>query len=176
LVSISVVALQNADVDIRYQFIEALTDPQVYCYGLIQICTTLPTSGLGAFANIIITGLGFTVLQTQLLAMVLGAFIIIILLSSTWLVKKTSQNLLVMGVYVIPSFIGTICLMTVRNTSTATEAGLLISYYIALSFWAAQTLAMSMITRNVAGQTKKSVAIAFNFVCWAGGNAAGKCV
>jgi hypothetical protein len=63
--------------------------------------------------------------------------------------------------------------MTVSNTSTATEAGLLISYYIALSFWAAQTLAMSMITRNVAGQTKKSIAIAFNFACWAGGNAAG---
>jgi hypothetical protein len=81
----------------RYQFIEAIRDPQLYCYGIIQICTTLPTSGLGAFANIIITGFGFTVLQTQLLAMVLGAFIIIILLSSTWLVKKTGQNLLIMG-------------------------------------------------------------------------------
>ncbi|KIV98729.1 uncharacterized protein PV09_09512 [Verruconis gallopava] len=157
----------------KSQFFEAFRDPQMYCYGIIQICTTLPTSGLGAFANIIITGLGFTVLQTQLLAMVLGAFIIIILLSSTWLVKKTGQNLLVMGIYVIPSFIGTIILMTVQNTSTATEAGLLISYYIALSFWAAQTLAMSMITRNVGGQTKKSVVVAFNFICWAGGNAAG---
>lgn len=63
--------------------------------------------------------------------------------------------------------------MTVKNHNKATEAGLLISYYIALSFWAAQTLAMSMITRNVAGQTKKSIVIAFNFVCWAAGNAAG---
>jgi hypothetical protein len=160
--------------DTRYQFIEALCDPQVWCYGITQICTTLPTSGLGAFANIIITGLGFTVLQTQLLVMVLGAFIIIILLSSTWLVKKTHQNLLVIGIYVIPSFIGTIVLMTVDNTSTATEAGLLISYYIALSFWTAQTLVMSMITRNVAGQTKKSVAVAINFIFWSTGNAAGK--
>ena len=81
----------------KHQVYEAFTDPQMYCYGLIQICTTLPTSGLGAFANIIITGLGFTVLETQLLAMVLGAFIIIILFSSTWLVKKTKQNLLIMG-------------------------------------------------------------------------------
>lgn len=63
--------------------------------------------------------------------------------------------------------------MTVKNHNKATEAGLLISYYIALSFWAAQTLAMSMITRNVAGQTKKSIVIAFNFLCWAAGNAAG---
>jgi hypothetical protein len=158
----------------KYQLIEALKDPQTWCYGLIQICTTLPTSGLGAFANIIISGFRFTVLQTQLLAMVLGAFIIIILLSSTWLARKTGQNLLVMGVYVIPSFIGTIVLMTVINKNTATKAGLLVSYYIVLSFWAAQTLAMSMISRNVAGQTKKSFVVAFNFVCWATGNAIGK--
>lgn len=59
------------------QMREALTDPQTYCYGLIQVFTTLPTSGLGAFANIIIKGLHFTVLQTQLLAMVLGAYLII---------------------------------------------------------------------------------------------------
>ncbi|KAE9984708.1 hypothetical protein EG327_004919 [Venturia inaequalis] len=157
----------------KYQFIEALKDPQTWCYGLIQICTTLPTSGLGAFANIIISGFKFSVLQTQLLAMVLGAFIIIILLSSTWICRKTGQNLITMGLYVIPSFIGTIVLMTVINTNTSTKAGLLVSYYIVLSFWAAQTLAMSMLSRNVAGQTKKSVVVSINFVCWATGNAIG---
>lgn len=127
----------------------------------------------GAYANIIITGFGFTVLQTQLLAMVLGAYIILVLLSSTWLVKKTGQNLLIMGLFVIPSFIGTIVLLTVTNTDTATEAGLLFSYYLVLSFWAAQTLGMSMLSRNVAGQTNKSVAVAMNFVAWATGNAIG---
>jgi hypothetical protein len=157
----------------KYQVIEALKDPQTWCYGLIQICTTLPTSGLGAFANIIISGFNFTVLQTQLLAMVLGVFIIIILLSSTYFVKRTGQNLLIMGIYVIPSFVGTIVLMTVINKNTATKAGLLLSYYIVLSFWAAQTLAMSMISRNIAGQTKKSFVVAFNFVCWSTGNAIG---
>jgi MFS family permease len=86
----------------KEQMFEALKDPQMWCYCMIAICTTLPTSGLGAFANIIITGFHFSVLQTQLLAMVLGAYIIIVLLSSTWLVKKTGQNLLIMGIYVAP--------------------------------------------------------------------------
>lgn len=86
----------------KEQLIEALKDPQMYCYCLIAICTTLPTSGLGAFANIIIAGFNFTVLQTQLLAMVLGVYIILVLLSSMWLAKKTKQNLMVMGLYVIP--------------------------------------------------------------------------
>lgn len=86
----------------KEQMIEGLTDPQTWCYCLIAICTTLPTSGLGAFANIIIKGFDFDVLETQLLAMVLGFYIIIVLFSSIWLVKKWNQNLIVMGAFVIP--------------------------------------------------------------------------
>lgn len=47
----------------KYQVVEALTDPQVWCYCAIMVGTTLPTSGLGAFASIIITSFDFTVLQ-----------------------------------------------------------------------------------------------------------------
>lgn len=156
-----------------YQVKEAFTDPQLYCHMLIAICTTLPTSGLGAFYGIVVKSLGFTVLETQLLAMVLGAVIIITLMSSAFLVQKYKQNCLVMGIYVVPSFIGTIVLMTVHNHDTATRAGLLISYYVVLTFWAAQTLSMSMITRNIAGQTKKTVVVAANFCAWCAGNSIG---
>ena len=85
-----------------YQMKEAFLDPQTWCYCLIAICTTLPTSGLGSFSQIIIKGFHFSVLETQLLAMVLGVVIIGTLLSSTWLVKKTNQNLITMAIYVIP--------------------------------------------------------------------------
>ncbi|PQE31016.1 allantoate permease protein [Rutstroemia sp. NJR-2017a WRK4] len=152
---------------------DAFTDPQMYCYCLIAICTTLPTSGLGAFANIIITGFHFTVLQTQLLAMVLGFYIIIVLMSSHFLVKRYNQSILVMGAFLLPSFVGTIILMTVRNTNFSTKVGLLISYYLTLSFWSAQTLSITLISRNVAGQTKKTIVVAANFISWAAGNAVG---
>ncbi|KAF4554949.1 Thiamine pathway transporter-like protein 5 [Elsinoe fawcettii] len=156
------------------QIKEALLDPQCWCYGLIQLTTTLPTSGLGAFANLVITDFGFTRLETQLLAMVLGAVIIIILLSSAWLVKKTGQNLFIMGLYIIPSFVGTVVLMTVqKDGSLAKKVGLLLSYYIVLSFWAAQNLTMSLVSRNVAGQSKRSIAVSMNFIWWATGNAIG---
>ncbi|CEL02167.1 Putative Permease of the major facilitator superfamily [Aspergillus calidoustus] len=156
-----------------YQVWEAAKDPQLYCYMAIQIFTTLPTSGLGAFANIIITGFDFDVLQTQLLAMVLGFYIIIVLLTSAFLVKKTGQNLYVMLGFIIPSYIGTIVLMTVENKNMGTKVGLLISYYITLSFWSAQNLGLSMVSRNIGGATKKSVCIAATFVSWAVGNAIG---
>ncbi|KAL2868991.1 putative 2-ketogluconate transporter [Aspergillus lucknowensis] len=156
-----------------YQVWEAARDPQIYCYMAIQIFTTLPTSGLGAFANIIISSFKFSVLQTQLLAMVLGFYIIIVLLTSAYLVRKTGQNLYVMLGFIIPSYIGTIVLMTVDNTNTGTKVGLLISYYITLSFWSAQNLGLSMVSRNIGGATKKSVCIAATFVSWAVGNAIG---
>ncbi|KAF7588122.1 hypothetical protein BBP40_006155 [Aspergillus hancockii] len=156
-----------------YQMWEAFRDPQMWCYCAIQVFTTLPTSGLGAFANIIITGFDFTILQTQLLAMVLGFYIIIVLLSSAYLVKKTNQNILIMLGFIIPSYIGTIVLMTVENKNMSTKVGLLISYYITLSFWSAQNLCLSMVSRNIAGATKKSTVVAATFVSWAVGNAIG---
>ncbi|EFY98988.2 MFS transporter [Metarhizium robertsii] len=157
----------------REQFMEGLTDPQVWGYCLVQLCTTLPTSGLGAFQGIVIQSMGFSVLETQLLAMVLGFYIIIVLLGSSWLAKKTNQNLYVMGAFVIPSFIGTICLMTVPLDTKSQKIGLVVCYNITMSFWAAQTLALSMLSRNIAGQTKKTVAVALNFIIWATGNAIG---
>ncbi|KAJ5979824.1 hypothetical protein N7481_007122 [Penicillium waksmanii] len=156
-----------------YQMWEAFKDPQTWCYCSVQLFTTLPTSGLGAFAGIIMTSFNFTTLQSQLLAMVLGAYIIVVLLTSAWLVKKYKQNLLVMLGFVIPSYIGTIVLMTVPNTTLATKAGLLFSYYITLSFWSAQTLTLSMVSRNIAGQTKKATVVAMTFISWAAGNAIG---
>ena len=64
--------------------------------------------------------------------------------------------------------------MTVESTDKSKQIGLLISYYITLSFWSAQTLSLSMISRNNAGQTKKATVVATNFDAWAVGNAIGK--
>ncbi|GAA3292055.1 hypothetical protein GCM10020218_066130 [Dactylosporangium vinaceum] len=71
------------------------------------------------------------------------------------------------------SYVGTIVLMTVENHNMGTKVGLLISYYITLSFWSAQTLGLSMVSRNIGGATKKSAVIAATFVSWAVGNAIG---
>ena len=64
--------------------------------------------------------------------------------------------------------------MAIKPTTFSTKVGLLVAYYITLSFWSAQTLALSMISRNVAGQTKKTFTVAINFCAWAIGNAIGE--
>lgn len=78
------------------QVVEALLDPQVWAYGVINICTTLPTAGLSSFANIIINSFGYSPANSQLLSMPLGLYIIIILLLSGWVAGKTQQNVFVM--------------------------------------------------------------------------------
>ncbi|KAK8071690.1 major facilitator superfamily transporter [Apiospora saccharicola] len=155
--------------------VDALTDPQTWCYAGIQLSTTLPTSGLGSFYGIIVNeSLGFSVLQTQLLAMVLGFYIIFILLGSNWIVNKWKNgNILTMLGFIVPSFVGTILLMTLPNQTFSQHVGLLICYYITLSFWSAQTLGLSLMSRNVGGITKKTVVVAINFIFWSAGNAIG---
>ena len=155
------------------QAIEALLDIKTWCFCAIGFTSTLPTSGLGAFANIIIKSFKFSLLQTQLLSMVLGAILMIILFSCTWFANKTQQTCLVMAAYVLPSIMGTVVLMTVVNHNKASQIGLLLSYYITISFWAAPTLTMTLISRNIAGQTKKMVITAMYFISWAVGNSIG---
>jgi MFS family permease len=59
----------------REQVLEALKDPQTWCYAGIQFCATFPSSGLGAFANVMVKGFGFSKLETQLLAVVQGFYV-----------------------------------------------------------------------------------------------------
>lgn len=66
--------------------------------------------------------------------------------------------------------------MTVPLDTKSQKIGLVVCYNITMSFWAAQTLALSMLSRNIAGQTKKTVAVALNFIIWATGNAIGKLI
>ncbi|PMD16828.1 major facilitator superfamily transporter [Hyaloscypha hepaticicola] len=151
---------------------DAATDPQVWAFILIQFFLTLPSGGLGAFANIIIKSFGFTTWQTQLLQMVSGVVQVTAMLSAVWIDKRTRQTILPMMASVVPTIAGTIVLLIVPFERSK-RVGLLLAYYIMISFWACSGLALSLVTRNVAGQTKKSVVIAANFVFWATGNAIG---
>lgn len=82
--------------------VDALTDPQVWAFVLIQFANTIPTGGLGAYSNIIISqNLGFSVLQAYLLSIAQGTWQILVLLSAAWLATKTKQTLLIMIVSLV---------------------------------------------------------------------------
>jgi hypothetical protein len=144
----------------------------VYAIALIQLLLTIPSGGLGAFNNIIVKSFGFTTWQTQLLQMVSGAVQLTAMLGAVWVDRRFKQTILTMMASVVPTIAGVVVLLTVPFAHNK-RVGLLFAYYIMIAYWGCAGLALSIVTRNVAGQTKKSVVIACNFIFWAVGNSIG---
>lgn len=82
----------------RYQMIETITDPVIWCYVMLQITSTLVIGGLGVFSNLIIASFGFSVLQTQLLNIAQGAVTITVMVGGATLAQSSKQTILVMHV------------------------------------------------------------------------------
>ncbi|EPE34277.1 MFS general substrate transporter [Glarea lozoyensis ATCC 20868] len=160
--------IQNKTYKVHQTF-EAIKDPVIWCYVMLQITSTLVIGGLGVFSNIIISSFGFTVLQTQLLNIAQGAVTIMVMVGGATLAQTTGQTLLVMHVWTIPPIIGTAIIYSIPP-SPSTRIGLLIAFYCTQFFLAEGNLVFSLISRNVAGQTKKSTTLAITFVAWAAGN------
>ncbi|CAK7217553.1 hypothetical protein SBRCBS47491_003198 [Sporothrix bragantina] len=153
----------------RSQVIETIKDPQVWCYVFIQVIIQIPTGGLGSFSTIIISDFGFTTLQTELLSMGTGFIQCCIMLGAGWLIRRFNRAIIFQLLFLMPNIIGTAVLMAVP-ISQHTRVGLLFAYWITMSFWGTTVMLMSLLARNVAGQTKKSVSTAALFVAWAVGN------
>ncbi|KAI1344159.1 major facilitator superfamily domain-containing protein [Xylariaceae sp. FL0016] len=155
----------------RYQALETLRDPVIWCYVFLHLTSTLVIGGLGVFSNIIIASFGFTYLQTQLLNIAQGAFTVMVMVGSAWLATWSRQTSIVMHAWTIPSIIGTAIIYCIPP-SPSTRVGLLIAFYCTQFYLAEGNLIISLIARNVAGQTKKSTTLAMTFVAWAAGNCA----
>ncbi|KAI1881545.1 hypothetical protein JX265_000371 [Neoarthrinium moseri] len=151
---------------------EAFMDPQVYAFILIQILTTLPSGGMGAYAAIVIQSFGYSTWVVQLLQMVTGVIQVISMLSGVWIERRYKQTIWPSIASVLPTIAGAATLCAVPFTEDK-KVALLFAWYIMYSFWCAVGLSLSLVTRNVAGQTKKSVVVALSFMSWAAGNAIG---
>ncbi|TAQ91010.1 hypothetical protein B7494_g607 [Chlorociboria aeruginascens] len=156
----------------HYQMIEALTDPVIWCYFLIQVTSTIVVGGLGIFSNIIISSFGFDVLQTQLLNIAQGAVLMVVVVGGATLGQTTGQTVIIMQIWSIFPIIGTVVMYTVETTPKS-RVGLLISFYLTQFFFAEGNMVFSLISRNTAGQTKKTFTMAMVLIGWAAGNMAG---
>lgn len=105
----------------RYQMLEAVTDPIIWCYVLLQITSTLVIGGLGVFSNLIISSFGFTYLQTQLLNIAQGAVTIMVMVGGASLATWTKQTAWVMHVSLKPDHTLS---MKYTMTNTSTRPGL----------------------------------------------------
>ncbi|RAH41027.1 putative MFS transporter [Aspergillus brunneoviolaceus CBS 621.78] len=153
----------------KYQVVEALTDPFVWCCVLMILVANFIIGGLGVFSNLIIEQFGFTLLQTQLLNIAQGAWTIGVMVGSAWTAQRIQKTCLVMLLWTIPAIAGTICILVV-TPSSSNSGGMLIAFYCTQCFLAEGNLIISLVTRNIGGQTKKGITMTMIFVGWAVGN------
>ncbi|KFY91695.1 hypothetical protein V500_04514 [Pseudogymnoascus sp. VKM F-4518 (FW-2643)] len=159
-----------------YQVLETVKDPVIWCYIMLQITSTLVIGGLGVFSNIIIKSFGFTLLQTQLLNIAQGAVTILVMVGGATLGMDnvifpldSNPSIVSQLIQHSPPIIGTAVIFSITPTQQ-TRVGLLIAFYCTQFYLAQGNLIFSLISRNIAGQTKKSTALAMTFVAWAAGN------
>lgn len=71
--------------------------------------------------------------------------------------------------WAVPAIVGTAVIIGVTPTKS-NAGGMLIAFYCTQFFLAQGNMIISLITRNVAGQTKKGITMTMVFIGWATGN------
>ncbi|CAI7564078.1 unnamed protein product [Penicillium pancosmium] len=151
------------------QITEALKDPFVWCCFMLIAVANLIIGGLGVFSNLIVQEFGFSTLQTTLLNIAQGLWTIIVMIGSAWVSQIFQQTCFTMILWAIPAIVGTIVILVVTPTPS-NAGGMLIAFYCTQFFLAEGNMIISLVTRNMGGQTKKGITMTIIFIGWAVGN------
>lgn len=139
---------------------EALTDPLAWLLIIMILFQTLVNGGIYTFNALLINkAFGFDPATAQLLGIPLNAFTVMLYFFIGWLVTKTGQTIYCIIGALFVCLIGTIVLITV-TPSNSTRGGLLFAFYLMQCIQAINPSCYSLLSRNIAGQTKKSIVYA----------------
>ncbi|WVW78471.1 hypothetical protein I302_100425 [Kwoniella bestiolae CBS 10118] len=153
------------------QVIETVKDIKIYLYFLLGFFANVPNGATSNFGTLVIKGFGFSTLNVTLLQIPYGTFIALMILMAIFVNHKTHhlniRTLLMAGVT---------CLTVLGFALMAFAKGIaprLIGYYLTGSSNAVFVLALSLVSGNVGGTTKKVLASAAIFLGVAVGNIVG---
>ncbi|KAF7592546.1 hypothetical protein BBP40_012770 [Aspergillus hancockii] len=150
--------LQNREYKV-YQVKEALRDPQAWMLFAIVFLQCIPGGGLTAFNKIILTGLGFSSVESTVVAMPEHAIqLVSVLLAGivcSWIGKGRCIAMILSNVCVL---VGSVLLYMDRKMSR------LGAVYSLLTCTVSYIMCMSLISSNIAGFTKKMTVSVMIFV------------
>lgn len=139
---------------------EALSDSLSWLLVGMIFLQTLVNGGIYTFNALLINkAFGFDAATAQLLGIPLNAFTVMLYFLIGYLVTRTGQTIYCIIGALLVNAIGTVVLLTVPPTST-TRGGLLVAFYLMQCIQAINPSCYSLLSRNVAGSTKKSVVYA----------------
>ncbi|KUI63294.1 hypothetical protein VP1G_10456 [Cytospora mali] len=154
----------------RSQIIEAFKDPAVIILGMISFVNAIASGGL-AFGSLIIKGFGFSAINTTLMNLPLSTIQVIAQFGCGWLARKIPNSRLHIATFaMIPPIIGT-CL--INQLPSGDKWGKLVGVWLLGSYPVGFMTILGLLSTNIAGTTKRSVASGWVFVCYCVGYIAG---
>lgn len=153
------------------QVVEALRDPTTWFLSLYSFCVNIANGGLTAFGSLVVQGFGYEGLQALLIQMPSGAAQLgFILLSSALCSWLPNIRTLTMIFLTLVSLVGMVLMYALDPDN---QEGRMAGFCLRLAFSANMPLAMSLVTSNVRGFTKRAVVNACVLVMYCVGNIAG---
>ncbi|OJJ66152.1 hypothetical protein ASPBRDRAFT_138580 [Aspergillus brasiliensis CBS 101740] len=126
---------------------QALTDYRIWILFFFQVANNIPNGGLTMFGTIVLSGMGFSTLNTYLLQMPMGT---------------------VHGLFVIGRLTGCVLIYACER-----QGPRLLGMFLFTAYAAGLPMTLSMVSSNVAGFTKKATVSAMMFVAYCTGNIIG---
>ncbi|KAI1609278.1 MFS transporter [Exophiala viscosa] len=161
--------LLDNDTFVATQIVDALCDPQLWLLVLYTVSVNLANGGLTSFSSIVIAGFGFTDLKALLIQMPVGASQLVFLILTSGLASIIPSSRLGLMIFnTITAMVGMIMVYELEG-----RAGRMAGLCLAAVFACNIPLSLSLISSNVGGFTKRSVASATLFVAYCVGNIIG---
>jgi MFS family permease len=142
----------------KEQMMEAFFDYKTWLYAIIYFCWMGINSGISFFGPTIINGLGFSYLDSQLLAAPFAVANYIIQMGISKLSDKhNNRSYYLLGSGVI-SIVGFACVILIPNSSSTLWA-LYSSLFLTCLIPGSLTLILGWATSNIVGHTKRTVSV-----------------
>ncbi|KAJ5715574.1 uncharacterized protein N7483_012755 [Penicillium malachiteum] len=150
---------------------DALTDPQVWFLVLNSLISNLCNGGLTTFTSIITAGFGYTDFKALLMQMPQGGpQIVFLILTSLTCTFIPSSRIISMVLNTMVSVVG---LILIWKLNSADQAGRMVGLTLAVVYAINLPISLSVVTSNIVGFSKKSVASALLFIAYCIGNIVG---
>lgn len=151
---------------------EAVKDVKTCLFFIMSLGNSLGSQVPYTFGPLIFKRLGYDNYTTLLLNMPFGALQYIVILGVSWLAVKFRWKSLTLGSSLVPVIIGLVILFVLPQGSTNT-AVLLIGYHLFSFIFGCNSLILSWIMANTAGQSKKSITLCLYSAASSAGSALG---
>lgn len=157
----------------KAQAFEVFVDPRFWLVFLMAFCIMVANGPMSAFAPIIISGFGYSPLNSLLLSMPYGAVAAIMSILVTWVAAKLSHrgwHTWIICLSQLPNVVASILLWQLPIHANDAR---LFALYLLGGFGAPYGLVMALHAANTAGYTKKTVTASGLFIGYCLGNFTG---